>query len=60
MNPLGGLGQERAGRASPEMGRMTAFGLETVERWFIAAAAPDPSSDERAAPSHTMMDRGSA
>ena len=49
MNPLGGLGQERAGRASPEMGRMTAFGLETVERWFIAAAAPDPSSDARAA-----------
>jgi hypothetical protein len=28
---------------------MTAFEMETVERWCIAAAAPDPSSDARAA-----------
>ena len=39
---------------------LAAFETRTVERWCIAAAAPDPSSDERAAPSHTMMDRGSA
>src|SRR5215207_4557304 len=37
---------------------MTAFKTESVERWCIAAAAPDPSSDERAAPSHTMIGSG--
>ena len=37
---------------------MDGFETETVERWCIAAAAPDPSSNERAAPSHTMMERG--
>jgi hypothetical protein len=38
------------GREMAESG-MTAFEMETVERWCIAAAAPDPSCDERAAPS---------
>jgi len=37
---------------------MTAFELEALERWCIAAAAPDPSNDERAAPSHTMIGSG--
>src|SRR5918995_749716 len=30
---------------------MTAFAMEAVERWCIAAAAPDHPRDERAAPS---------
>jgi hypothetical protein len=39
---------------------MTAFETESVERWCIAAAAPDHPRDERAAPSHTMIGSGSA
>jgi hypothetical protein len=37
-----------------------AFEAEIVERWCIAAAAPDHPRDERAAPSHTMIGSGSA
>src|SRR3954453_1636141 len=41
-------------------GRRSTFEMETVERGCISAAAPDPSSDERAAPSHTMIGSGVA
>src|SRR5829696_6415966 len=52
------LSHQRTFSTASAVNGTTALRGHIPEKWCIAAAAPKPSSDERAAPSHTMIGSG--